>query len=93
VLRKRVILLVPLLALFSFVATAEQRAVAATDTTPPITSITSGPAAGSTDTDGNVTFTYRATDNVGVKGFDYRLLNRKDAISYLRSAQPGVDSW
>jgi len=82
VLRKRVILLVPLLALFSFVATAEQRAVAATDTTPPITSITSGPAAGSTDTDGNVTFTYRATDNVGVEGFDYRLINRTQYPTY-----------
>jgi len=82
VLRKRVILLVPLLALFSFVATAEQRAVAAADTTPPITTITSGPAAGSTDTDGNVTFTYRATDNVGVEGFDYRLINRTKYPTY-----------
>ncbi|HET9867871.1 MAG TPA: hypothetical protein VFQ06_11305 [Nitrospira sp.] len=40
------------------------------DTTDPDTSITSGPAGGSTDTDGNVTFTYSGTDNVAVTGFD-----------------------
>jgi hypothetical protein len=43
VLSKRLILLVPLLALFAFVATTEERAEAA-DTTPPETTITSGPS-------------------------------------------------
>jgi Calcineurin-like phosphoesterase len=45
-----------------------------TDTTPPDTFITGGPAAGSTDTDGSVTFTYSGTDNVAVGGFDHRLI-------------------
>jgi len=42
-LRRRIILLVPLLALFAFVATTEERAEAA-DTTPPETTITGGPS-------------------------------------------------
>src|SRR5829696_9243264 len=42
-LRRRTILLVPLLALFAFVATTEERAEAA-DTTPPETTITGGPS-------------------------------------------------
>jgi hypothetical protein len=42
-LRRRLILLVPVLALFAFVATTEERAEAA-DTTPPETTITSGPS-------------------------------------------------
>jgi Calcineurin-like phosphoesterase len=54
----------------------------AADTTPPTTTITGGPAAGSTDTDGNVTFTYSATDNVRVEGFDYRLINRTQYPTY-----------
>ena len=41
-LKRRLILLVPLLALFAFVATTEKRAEAA-DTTPPETAITSAP--------------------------------------------------
>jgi hypothetical protein len=35
------------------------------DTTPPDTSITSGPAEGSTDTDGSVSFGFLGTDNAG----------------------------
>src|SRR5215208_1723827 len=42
-LRRRIILLVPLLAMFAFVATTAERAEAA-DTTPPETTITSGPS-------------------------------------------------
>src|SRR5215210_8237653 len=42
-LRRRIILLAPLLALFAFVATTEERAEAA-DTTPPETTITGGPS-------------------------------------------------
>jgi hypothetical protein len=48
-LRKRLILLVPLLALFAFVAMTEERAEAA-DTTPPQTTITSGSLTGTTAT-------------------------------------------
>ncbi len=44
------------------------------DTEAPTTSITSGPAAGSTDTDGNVSFGYSGQDNVGVAGFETRLI-------------------
>jgi hypothetical protein len=44
------------------------------DAEAPNTSITSGPAQGSTDTDGNVTFGYSGTDNVGVSGFETRLI-------------------
>src|SRR5829696_746137 len=48
-LRRRIILLVPLLALFAFVATTEERAEAA-DTTPPETTITNSSVSGTTAT-------------------------------------------
>ena len=98
-LRKRIILLAPLLALFAFIATTEQPAEAqlpgsatrsATDTTPPDTSITGGPAAGSTDTDGSVTFTYTGRDNVAVGGFDHRLITPSNPNpSWVWAAQNG----
>jgi hypothetical protein len=58
-LRKRLILLVPLLALFAFVAMTEERAEAA-DTTPPETTITSGP--GDTS-DGTAEFAFSSTES------------------------------
>jgi parallel beta-helix repeat protein len=58
-LRKRLILLVPLLALFAFVAMTEERAEAA-DTTPPETTITSGP--GDTS-DGTAEFAFTSTES------------------------------
>src|SRR5215203_948185 len=54
-LRRRIILLVPLLALFAFVATTEERAEAA-DTTPPETTITSGPSGSVSDTSATFEF-------------------------------------
>src|SRR5215212_9668430 len=48
-LRRRIILLAPLLALFAFVATTEERAEAA-DTTPPETTITNSSVSGTTAT-------------------------------------------
>jgi hypothetical protein len=44
------------------------------DTEGPATSITGGPAAGSTVTVGTVTFTFSGTDNVGVDHFETRLV-------------------
>src|ERR687893_2766468 len=55
-LRRRVILLVPVLALFAFVATTEERAEAA-DTTPPETTITSGPSGSVSGTTATFEFT------------------------------------
>jgi hypothetical protein len=59
-LRKRLILLVPLLALFAFVAMTEERAEAA-DTTPPQTTITSGPSGSLTGTTATFEFTSSET--------------------------------
>jgi parallel beta-helix repeat protein len=59
VLSKRLILLVPLLALFAFVATTEERAEAA-DTTPPETFIDSGPSGTLTGT--TATFTFHSSE-------------------------------
>ena len=59
-MRKRLILLVPLLALFAFVAMTEERAEAA-DTTPPQTTITSGPSGSLTGTTATFEFTSSET--------------------------------
>jgi hypothetical protein len=61
-----------------------------TDTTPPDTFITGGPAAGSTDADGSVTFTYSGTDNVAVGGFDHRLITPSNPNpAWVWAAQDG----
>jgi hypothetical protein len=48
------------------------------DTTPPDTSITDGPAEGSTDTDGNVTFTFSGIDNKAIASYEVK--NVKDGV-------------
>jgi hypothetical protein len=48
------------------------------DTTPPDTSITDGPAEGSTDTDGNVTFTFGGIDKEAIA--HYEVKNVKDGV-------------
>ena len=58
-MKKRLILLAPLLALFAFVATTEERAEAA-DTTPPETFIDSGPSGTLTGT--TATFTFHSSE-------------------------------
>jgi Right handed beta helix region len=62
VLKKRLILLVPLLALFAFVATTEERAEAA-DTAPPETAITSPPIGSVIGTTGTFEFTSNEPDS------------------------------
>jgi hypothetical protein len=48
------------------------------DTTPPDTSITDGPAEGSTDTDGKVTFAFSGTDNKAIARYEVK--NEKDGV-------------
>src|SRR5215213_10095307 len=59
-LRRRVILMVPLVALLAFVGTTEERAEAAGDTTPPDTTITSGPSGSLTGT--TATFMFNSNE-------------------------------
>jgi parallel beta-helix repeat protein len=71
VLKKRLILLVPLLALFAFVATTEKRAEAA-DTTPPETAITSAPIGSVIGT----TVTFEFTSNEPGSTFKCKLVGQ-----------------
>jgi len=61
---------------------------ASSDTTAPDTSISSGPAEGSTDTDGNVSFGFSGTDNVGVTGFECSNVAQGQADNFTSCTSP-----